>query len=480
MDRNPENIWKKTLDKIREELPPPVVESVLCYARLSLNSSIATLRFPSEYLLDLLSHQVKCIVAETLEEEIGEKIELRLSVDKSIAVETKEDNDSDFLGDGLLKAGYRIEDEVKPRSAKQISDPMQGKLFDPYADPLRPGYTFESFVRSPHSDLSYAAAMAVSQDPGKAYNPLFIYAASGLGKTHLMHAIGHRAREQHKGLRLCYVTAEDFTYELIDSIQHPERMPAFRNKYRGVDLLLIDDIQFLIKKTQTQEAFFHTFNALHEKGRQIVITADRPPRDLQTMEERLTSRFAWGLTTDIQPPDFETRLAIIRKKCEENNYRLYDDILQFVAENVATNVRDLEGCLKKVSAYSQFSVQPLTLEDAKRLLGDLIKRAPGQGPEVNEIIKAVCRMFAVSEDDLVGKSRKACYVMPRQTAIWLIKELTPLTLMEIAERIGGRDHSTILHSIQRCQYRQVEDKNFKATVNRLKVKLTGIDSNGIS
>lgn len=475
MDRDSENIWKQTLDQIREELPPPVVESILCYARFSLEGDIATLKFPSDYLIDLLTHHAKCIVAETIEEKVGRKIELRFEVDKSIAVETKEDDDPDFLGNSLLKAGYRITEEVKPRPGRREMDPLQGKLFDPYADPLNPNYTFASFVRSSHSDLSYAAAMAVSQDPGKAYNPLFIYASSGLGKTHLMHAIGHRARELHKGLRLCYVTAEDFTYELIDGIQHLERMPAFRNKYRGVDLLLVDDIQFLIKKTQTQEAFFHTFNALHERGRQIVITSDRPPRDLQTMEERLTSRFAWGLTTDIQPPDYETRLAIIRKKCEENNFRLIDEVLQFIAENVTTNVRDLEGCLKKASAYSQFSLGSLTLDAAKRLLSDLIKRPAGQGPKIDEIIKAVCTQFNIGEDDLIGKSRKACFVLPRQTAIWLIKDLTQLTLMEIAERIGGRDHSTILHSIQQCQYRQVEDPNFKAIVLRLKVKLTGID-----
>jgi chromosomal replication initiator protein len=323
--------------------------------------------------------------------------------------------------------------------------------------------------------LSYAAALAISQDPGRAYNPLFIYAGSGLGKTHLMHAIGHRARELHEGLRICYVTAEDFTYELVDSIQHPERMPAFRDKYRGVDLLLIDDIHFLIRKTQTQEAFFHTFNSLYEKGRQIVITSDRPPRDHQTMEDRLTSRFTWGLTTDIQPPDFETRLAIVRKKCEENRYRLSDEILQFVAEAVTTNVRDLEGCLTKVSAYSQFSIKTLNLEDAKRVLGDLIKRPFGQGPQMNEIIKAVCNYFSVSEGELVGTSRKACYVLPRQTAIWLIRELTQRSLMDIGDRIGGRDHSTILHSIQRCQYRQKEDPEYAAAVKRLKIKLSGIE-----
>jgi chromosomal replication initiator protein len=289
-----------------------------------------------------------------------------------------------------------------------------------------------------------------------------------------MHAIGHRTREMKGGLRICYVTAEDFTYELIDGIQHPDRMPAFRDKYRGVDLLLIDDIQFLIRKTQTQEAFFHTFNALYEKGKQIVITCDRPPRDLQTMEERLISRFSWGLTTDIQPPDFETRLAIMRKKCEENRYRLSDQILQFIAEAVTTNVRDLEGCLTKVSAYSQFSDKPLELEDAKRLLGDLIKRPAGSGPQMDEIIKAVCKYYSISERDIVGTSRKACFVMPRQTAIWLIRELTQVSLMDIGDKVGGRDHSTILHSIQRCQYRQAEDPEYSAAVNRLKIKLTGI------
>lgn len=474
MDREIEKIWKNTLDQIREEVPPPVVESVLCYARLTLEGDCACLSFPHDYMINLLTHQVKCIVSETISEEIGRKVELRLAVDESLAVEKQEAEEKDFLDDNFLKASYRIVEEVRPKADSGRVDPLQCKLFDPLADPINPKYNFDSFVRGHHNDLSYAAALAVSQDPGKAYNPLFIYAGSGLGKTHLMHAIGHRTRRLKQGLRICYVTAENFTYELIDGIQHPDRMPAFRDKYRGVDLLLIDDIQFLIRKTQTQEAFFHTFNALYEKGKQIVITCDRPPRDLQTMEERLISRFSWGLTTDIQQPDFETRLAIMRKKCEENKYRLSDQILQFIADAVTTNVRDLEGCLTKVSAYSQFSLKPLELEDAKRLLGDLIKRPAGRGPQMDEIIKSVCNFYSIGEKDLVGTSRKACFVMPRQTAIWLIRELTQVSLMDIGDRIGGRDHSTILHSIQRCQYRQAEDPEYAAAVNRLKIKLTGI------
>ncbi len=474
MGRETNKIWQNTLNQIREEVPPPVVESVLRYANLTLEGDSAILSFPADYMLNLLTHQVRCIVAETISEELGRKIDLELAVDESLAMESNEADDKDFLDENFVKASFRIVDEVRPRAETTRVDPLQGKLFDPQADPLNPKYTFGSFVRGHHNDLSYAAALAISQDPGKAYNPLFIYAASGLGKTHLMHAIGHRTREAKGTLRICYVTAENFTYELIDGIQHPERMPAFRDKYRGVDLLLIDDIQFLIRKTQTQEAFFHTFNALYEKGRQIVITCDRPPRDLQTMEERLISRFSWGLTTDIQPPDFETRLAIVRKKCEENKYRLSDQILQFIAEAVTTNVRDLEGCLTKVSAYSQFSTHSLELDDAKRLLGDLIKRPAGQGPQMDEIIKTVCAYFSVSEQNLVGTSRKACFVMPRQTAIWLIRELTQVSLMDIGDRIGGRDHSTILHSIQRCQYRQAEDSEYAVVVNKLKIKLTGI------
>ncbi len=475
MDRDLDKIWQNALNHIREEVPPPVVESILRYTSLRIEGDCAVIGFPSDYMINLLTHQVKCIVAETLEEELGRKIELRLAVDESLTIEPKEEDSGEFLSERVLKAGYRIVDEVKPRVKKAAPDPMQGRLFDPHADPLNPRYAFEHFVRGQHNDLSYAAAIAVSQDPGKAYNPLFIYAGSGLGKTHLMHAIGHRARQLHEGLRICYVTAEDFTYELVDSIQHPERMPAFRNKYRGVDLLLVDDIQFLIRKTQTLETFFHTFNALYEKGRQIVITCDRPPRDLQEMEDRLISRFSWGLTTDIQPPDYETRHAIIRKKCEENHFQIPDVILQFIAEHVTTNVRDLEGCLKKVAAYSQFNSNPLTLDDAKRLLGDLIKRPAGQGPKMDDIIKAVCAHFSISEANLIGTSRKACYVTPRQTTIWLMRELTQVSLMDIGDRVGGRDHSTVLHSIQRCQHRQAEDPNYASDVSRLKIKLTGIE-----
>jgi len=474
MDREFDKIWKNTLDQIREEVAPPVVESLLCHAKLTIAGDEACLTFPEDYMLNLLTQHVKIIVAETISEEIGRKVELKLAADESLAVKGNKADDEELLDDNILKAGYRIIEEVKPKAEQVKPDPMQGKLFDPLADPLNPRYTFENFVRGHHNDLSYAAALAVSEDPGKAYNPLFIYAPSGLGKTHLMHALGHRARKLKAGLRICYVTAEDFTYELVDSIQHQVRMPAFRDKYRGVDLLLIDDIQFLIRKTQTQEAFFHTFNTLFHKGRQIVITSDRPPRDLQTMEERLISRFSCGLITDIQPPDYETRLAIVRKKCEEKNYCIGIDIAQYIAEAVTTNVRDLEGCLTKISAYSGFSLKPLSLEDAKRLLSDLIKRPAGQGPQMDEIIKAVCNQFSVSERDLIGTSRKASIVLPRQTAIWLIRELTQVSLMEIGDRIGGRDHSTILHSIQRCQYRQVEEPEYGVTINKLKIKLTGI------
>ena len=310
---------------------------------------------------------------------------------------------------------------------------------------LNPRYTFETFVIGASNRFAHAAAVAVAEAPAKAYNPLFVYGDSGLGKTHLLHAIGHYVQSLYGGMRVRYVNSEEFTNDFINSIRD-DRAAAFHSRYREVDVLLIDDIQFLQNKVQTQEEFFHTFNALHNANKQVVITSDVPPKQLQGFEDRMRSRFEWGLLTDVQPPDLETRIAILRKKAIIDSLNVPDEIMEYIASRISTNIRELEGALIRVTAFASLHRQPLTTQLADVVLKDLIPAANQPAITAPQIMAETSNFFGVTVEDLHGSSRSRVLVNARQIAMYLCRELTELSLPKIGQAFGGRDHTTVMHA----------------------------------
>ena len=336
-----------------------------------------------------------------------------------------------------------------------------------FGAPLNDRYTFERFVVGTNNQLSNAACRAVAEAPARMYNPLFIYGGVGLGKTHLMHAIGHVLLERDAGKQVAYVSSERFTNDLIASIQDG-RMADFRRRYREVDLLLLDDVHFLGEKERTQEEFFHTFNALHDAQRQIVMTSDRPPKEIPGLEERLVSRFEWGLVTDIKPPDFETRVAILRKKAEDDQIALADEVLDFIARNCRSNVRELEGAVIKLLAYSSLTRREVTTDLAREALGGVLQEGPAVEITADLIRQRVAHEWGISVEGLSSKKRTKELTVPRQVAMYLIRELLDLSLVDIGALFGGRDHSTVIHSINKVEEELAADDSFHARVEALR------------
>jgi chromosomal replication initiator protein len=337
--------------------------------------------------------------------------------------------------------------------------------------PLNERYLFDRFVVGGNNQLAAAACRAVAESPARMYNPLFIYGGVGLGKTHLMHAIGHVVLERDQGRRVAYVSSERFTNDLIASIQEG-RMADFRRRYREIDLLLIDDVHFLSEKERTQEEFFHTFNALHDAKRQIVVTSDRAPKEIAGLEERLVSRFEWGLVADIKPPDLETRVAILRKKADVDQISLADEVLDFIARHCRSNVRELEGAIIKLLAYSSLTRREVTIELAREALGGVLSYGGLADLTPSGIRDAVAREWGVSVDGLVSKTRTKTLTVPRQVAMYLIRELLDLPLVEIGNLFGGRDHSTVIHSVRKVEDDLETDEQFRTRVGRVRAELT--------
>ena len=310
---------------------------------------------------------------------------------------------------------------------------------------LNDKYTFESFVIGPSNRFSHAAAVAVAEAPAKAYNPLFIYGGSGLGKTHLLHAIGHYTQNLYKGIRIRYVSSEEFTNDFINAIAN-NRSHEFQNRYREVDVLLIDDIQFLQGKDSTQEAFFHTFNTLHDHNKQVVVTSDMPPKQLTGFEDRMRTRFEWGLITDVQAPDLETRIAILRKKAASENLRIDDEVLEFMASKVSTNIRELEGALIRVTAFANLNKSEVTMPLVQTVMKDLMLSEEANVIAPTEIISETAQYFELTVEDLYGSSRSQVIAMARQIAMYLCRELTNLSLPKIGQLFGNRDHTTVMYA----------------------------------
>ena len=313
---------------------------------------------------------------------------------------------------------------------------------------LNPRYTFDAFIVGNSNRLAHAASLAVAEAPGESYNPLFLYGGVGLGKTHLLHAIGHQGVQT--GLAVLYVSSEQFTNEIVNAIRY-RTTEEFRAKYRSVDILLVDDIQFIAGKESTEEEFFHTFNSLHEMSKQIVICSDRPPKAIVSLEERLRSRFEWGLIADIQPPDLETRMAILRVKADLLRYRVPDDIIAYIAGRVQTNIRELEGCLNRLMAYQQLHHTELTMEVARAAMSSLGNDARESRLKSKQIAEAVAEYYHISLDEMCGKQRDKHIVMPRQIAMYLMRQETQASLLEIGQLFGGRDHSTVLHACEKIE-----------------------------
>lgn len=318
-------------------------------------------------------------------------------------------------------------------------------ISSPALSRLNEKYTFDSFVIGPSNRFSHAAAVAVAEAPAKAYNPLFIYGGSGLGKTHLLHAIGHYTQNLYKGIRVRYVSSEEFTNDFINAIAN-NRSHEFQNRYREVDVLLIDDIQFLQGKDSTQEAFFHTFNTLHDHNKQVVVTSDLPPKQLTGFEDRMRTRFEWGLITDVQAPDLETRIAILRKKAASENLAVDDDVLEFMASKVSTNIRELEGALIRVTAFANLNKAPITMALVQTVMKDLVLSEESNVISPTEIISETAAYFELTVEDLYGSSRSALIAMARQIAMYLCRELTNLSLPKIGQLFGNRDHTTVMYA----------------------------------
>ena len=338
---------------------------------------------------------------------------------------------------------------------------------------LNPKYKFDTFVVGSNNKLAHSAALAAAESPGEVYNPLYIYGGAGLGKTHLMHAIGHFTLEKNPGMKVLYVTSENFTNEVISCIRSGDalKMNNMREKYRTVDILMIDDIQFIIGKESTQEEFFHTFNTLHSAGKQLILSSDKPPKDMETLEERLRSRFEWGLIADIQPPDYETRMAILQKNAENYNKEIANEVLSYIADNVKSNIRELEGALNKIMAFSKLNKVDINLEYAEEALKDVIY--PNRKKEITPsyIIEVVAEHFGISPEDIASKKRTAELVQPRQVVMYLCRQLTEASLQNIAKAIGKKDHTTVLHGIKTITKEMETDEELKNKIDIIKKKI---------
>ena len=338
---------------------------------------------------------------------------------------------------------------------------------------LNPKYTFDTFVVGSNNRFAQSASLAVAESPGEAYNPLYIYGGPGLGKTHLMHSIGHFILERNPEAKVLYVTSEEFTNEVIESIRsgNASAMNKFREKYRTIDVLMIDDVQFIIGKESTQEEFFHTFNALHSAGKQIILTSDKPPKDMETLEERIRSRFEWGLMADIGAPDYETRMAILRRKVESDDMSLSDDILNYIANNIKSNIRELEGAFNKVMAGAKLEKKEVTLELAEQALKDIISPDEKKVITPEYIISVVAEHYGVTPADLSGNKRNSKIVMPRQVSMYLCREIISTPLKNIGKALGNRDHTTLMHGIEKIENELQTDDNLKNTIDILKKKI---------
>lgn len=420
----PEAAWKATLGELELQMTKATFNTWLKDTHLlSCDENTYVIGVRNDYAKDWLENRLQDTILRTLSAVQGARVEVRFVVwsDDIIAPPTQ-----------MVSNGVRSQESADMESVRQAGNCLTDR------------FTFANFVVGPSNRLAHAAALSVAENPGQTYNPLFIYGGVGLGKTHLLHAVGHKC--QMDGYRVTYISSETFTNDLVQSIRN-KQMAEFRERYRTPDLLLIDDIQFIAGKESTQEELFHTFNELHSQGKQVVISSDRPPKAMMTLEERLQSRFEWGLMADIQQPDVEMRKAILQSKAEEKQIHIPDQVIDMIAHRVRNNIRELEGAFNKVAAYAHLSNGRVDDELINLALGDLMRQP--QKVTIDQVVDAVCRHYGLTPQELASSSRKRKFAFPRQMAMYLARKETEASLPEIGERLGNRDHTTVLYGFEK-------------------------------
>jgi len=436
-----DSFWENILEKLKNELSKPSYDTWIASTRLiEFTNNKLTIGVPNEFAKDWLENRYLGLIKTTIQNYLNSPVSLTFVADQELNNEAG----SAGLNFGLL------------------------------SHTLNPKYTFDTFVIGNGNRFAHAAALAVAESPAKSYNPLFLYGGSGLGKTHLMHAISHIIVKKYPAMKILYVTGEQFTNELIDSIRY-EKQVEFRNTYRKIDVLLIDDIQFLAGKEGTQEEFFHTFNTLYEANKQLIISSDRPPKEIPTLEERLRSRFEWGLTTDINPPDYETRIAILKRKAELENFAVPDEIIIFIASEIQSNIRELEGALSKITAYCMLTNQSINMSLAQEILKDMIPMKDQKIISPNAIQKIVAEHYKMTIQEFKLKKRTRSVSFPRQIAMYLCRELTEMSLPQIGEEFGGRDHTTVIHAYEKINQLKQTDPAIEKSINEIITKIKSIE-----
>ncbi len=470
-------VWTRALESLGDEGMTAQQRAFVSLTRpLAIVEDTALVAAPNEFTKDVLESKLRPLVVAALSRTLGREIRIAVTVDPSIAP-SLDDDATDELADSTyadrVSSPSPVFTPVTPAST--IPEPVRPGTGSPgtrgeETSRLNPKYTFDTFVIGSSNRFAHAAAVAVAEQPAKAYNPLFVYGESGLGKTHLLHAIGHYTRTLYAGAKVRYVSSEEFTNEFINSIRD-DKAAAFQRRYRDVDVLLVDDIQFLSGKVQTQEEFFHTFNTLHNANKQIVVTSDLPPKQLQDFEDRMRSRFEWGLITDVQPPDLETRIAILRKKSAQERLSAPPEVLEYIASKISTNIRELEGALIRVTAFASLNRQPVDLPLAEVVLKDLI--TDQAGPEITStiIMMQTASYFGLTVDELCGSSRSRVLVTARQIAMYLCRELTDLSLPKIGQAFGGRDHTTVMHADRKIRHLMAERRSLYNQVTDLTARI---------
>ncbi|PRR81388.1 chromosomal replication initiator protein DnaA [Clostridium vincentii] len=448
MDTNLNELWEKTLNIIKGEMSEVSFNTwIKSCEPISISLNTIKISVPNSFTQDILEKRYKDLLANSIQA-ICSKL---YTIEFLIATDIQPDEPTIKVPNKRKQNVITVNDEMTTT--------------------LNPKYTFDSFVIGNSNRFAHAASLAVAESPAKAYNPLFIYGGVGLGKTHLMHAIGHYILQNNPNSKVVYVSSEKFTNELINSIKD-DKNEEFRQKYRSVDILLIDDIQFIGGKERTQEEFFHTFNALHDANKQIILSSDRPPKEIPTLEDRLRSRFEWGLIADIQIPDFETRMAILKKKAEVENLNVPNEVMVYIATKIKSNIRELEGALIRIVAYSSLTNRQITVELATEALKDIISKKQGKNITISIIQDIVSSYFDLRVEELKSQRRTRNVSYPRQIAMYLSRKLTDMSLPKIGDEFGGRDHSTVIHAYEKISDNLKTDESLQHTVADIIKKLT--------
>ncbi|WP_415325119.1 chromosomal replication initiator protein DnaA [Clostridium perfringens] len=455
MDAQLNNLWEQALNIIKGEISEISFNTwIKSCTPISISDNILKLSVPNEFTKGILDTRYKDLLIQALKIVTSRKFKIEFYLESDL--EEEKENE-----------------EKQKEEKKENTNDVDGSIVvsDEMSATLNPKYTFQSFVIGNSNRFAHAASLAVAESPANAYNPLFIYGGVGLGKTHLMHAIGHYILQENPKAKVVYVSSEKFTNELINAIKD-DKNEEFRNKYRKVDVLLIDDIQFIAGKERTQEEFFHTFNALHEENKQIILSSDRPPKEIPTLEDRLRSRFEWGLIADIQPPDFETRMAILKKKADVEGLNVPNEVMVYIATKIKSNIRELEGALIRIIAYSSLTNRDVSVDLASEALKDIISNKESAPVTVKTIQESVANYYNLRIEDLKSQRRTRNIAYPRQIAMYLSRKLTDMSLPKIGEEFGGRDHTTVIHAYEKISENLKTDEGLQSMINDITKKLT--------